>query len=118
MLKWLPVESLILERQSGYYAAINTSNNAGNSTAFIEFMLTAIRDAMRPYLATEPATRHDDDAQRLLALVTDQPRITIGRIVQELGMPQRSVERLIASLKASGRLTRIGSPRAGHWQAR
>ena len=32
---WLPVESIIHDRQQEYYAAINTSNNAGESTVFI-----------------------------------------------------------------------------------
>ena len=36
---WLPVESIIHDRQQDYYNAINASNNAGESTAFIEFML-------------------------------------------------------------------------------
>lgn len=43
---WLPVESIIHDRQKEYYAAINASNNAGESTAFIEFMLAAIKAAL------------------------------------------------------------------------
>ena len=40
---WLPVESIIHCRQQEYYAAINASNDAGESTVFIEFMLSAIK---------------------------------------------------------------------------
>ena len=40
---WLPVESIIHARQQEYYAAINASNAAGESTVFIEFMLSAIK---------------------------------------------------------------------------
>ncbi len=40
---WLPVESIIHDRQPEYYAAINASNDAGESTVFIEFMLSAIK---------------------------------------------------------------------------
>lgn len=40
---WLPVESIIHDRQQEYYAAINASNDAGESTVFIEFMLSAIK---------------------------------------------------------------------------
>ena len=39
---WLPVESMLHARQPEYYAAINASNDAGESTEFIEFMLSAI----------------------------------------------------------------------------
>ena len=43
---WLPVESIIYDRQTEYYKAINQSNEDGESTAFIEFMLSAIEEAL------------------------------------------------------------------------
>ena len=43
---WLPVESIVHDRQEEYYAAINDSNNAGESTQFIEFMLSAIKASL------------------------------------------------------------------------
>jgi len=43
---WLPVESIIHDRQEAYYAAINASNDAGESTVFIEFMLSAIKASL------------------------------------------------------------------------
>ncbi len=42
---WLPVESIIHENQAEYYRAINISNESGDSTAFIEFMLSVIETA-------------------------------------------------------------------------
>lgn len=43
---WLPVESIIHDRQQEYYDAINASNNTGGSTVFIEFMLSAIKASL------------------------------------------------------------------------
>ena len=43
---WLPVESIIHDRQQEYYAAINASNDAGESTVFIEFMLSVIKASL------------------------------------------------------------------------
>lgn len=43
---WLPVESIIHNHQQEYYDAINASNDAGESTAFIEFMLSAIKASL------------------------------------------------------------------------
>lgn len=43
---WLPVESIIHDRQQEYYTAINDSNDAGESTVFIEFMLSAIKASL------------------------------------------------------------------------
>ena len=46
LFAWVPVESIIHDRQSDYYRAINNANNAADSTCFIEFMLSAIKDAI------------------------------------------------------------------------
>ena len=43
---WLPVESIIHNRQQEYYESINASNAAGESTVFIEFMLSAIKASL------------------------------------------------------------------------
>ena len=46
LFAWVPVESIIHDRQSKYYQAINNANNAADSTCFIDFMLSAIKDAL------------------------------------------------------------------------
>ena len=43
---WLPVESIIHDHQQEYYDAINASNDAGESTVFIKFMLSAIKASL------------------------------------------------------------------------
>lgn len=43
---WLPVESIIHNHQQEYYDAINASNDAGESTIFIEFMLSVIKSSL------------------------------------------------------------------------
>ncbi|MDD4183802.1 MAG: Fic family protein [Candidatus Izemoplasmatales bacterium] len=43
---YLPVESIIKQRQQDYYDAISGSNHQGASTIFIEFMLDAIIDTI------------------------------------------------------------------------
>ena len=40
------MESIIHDRQQEYYAAINASNDAGESTVFIEFMMSAIKASL------------------------------------------------------------------------
>lgn len=52
---WIPVESIIHDRQQEYYAAINASNDAGESTAFIEFMLSAIKASLIEAINTSAA---------------------------------------------------------------
>ncbi|MEJ5207188.1 Fic family protein [Denitratimonas sp. CY0512] len=45
-LAWLPVESLIHQRQAAYYQALNDSTAATDCAPFIQFMLTCIRQAL------------------------------------------------------------------------
>lgn len=46
LFAWLPVESIIHDHQQEYYDAINRSNAEGEGTAFIEFMLGVIKEAL------------------------------------------------------------------------
>lgn len=47
LFAWLPVESVIRERQSDYYKVLGACDKAGNSTAVIEFLLDAMLAALR-----------------------------------------------------------------------
>ena len=46
---WIPVETIVKEHQQEYYDVIAKCDAAGNSTAFIEFMLRCLLDAMNRY---------------------------------------------------------------------
>jgi len=46
VLAVIPVETILKERQHDYYAVLGAADNAGDSSVFIEFMLTALRDAL------------------------------------------------------------------------
>ena len=47
LFAWIPMESIIRERQQEYYNAIRTSTKNGNSNEFILFMLKTILDAIK-----------------------------------------------------------------------
>lgn len=46
VFEFLPVESLIKQRQTEYYSKLSASDKLGNSTPFVEFMLEIILDAL------------------------------------------------------------------------
>ena len=50
LFAFLPVELIIKQKQSAYYKALEKSDKSGNSTPFIEFMLTAIDHALAEQL--------------------------------------------------------------------
>ena len=56
VFEYLPIESIIKERQQDYYNALGKSDNQGNSTGFIEFMLEIIDIALEDLLKTQNQT--------------------------------------------------------------
>lgn len=50
VFEFLPIESIIKNRQQDYYGALGKSDDQGSSTIFIEFMLNVINDALEELL--------------------------------------------------------------------
>ena len=59
ILAWIPVETLVKERQEEYYDALGKADKEADSTVFVEFMLTALRDALKEI----PPTDQDGDQE-------------------------------------------------------
>jgi len=59
VFEYLPVETIIKEKQKEYYEALSKSDKAGESTAFIEFMLHVIDIALKEviYAQNKPLTQ-------------------------------------------------------------
>ena len=67
---WLPVETMIYERQQEYYAALGSSNAADDCTEFIRFMLQAIWDTLEQYAVSDQETvQASDQVKRLLDVI-------------------------------------------------
>ena len=61
VFEYLPIESLIKERQQDYYDVQGKSDNQGNSTGFIEFMLEIINIALEDLLRSQNHTLTSTD---------------------------------------------------------
>jgi Fic family protein len=53
---FLPIETLVKEKQQDYYNVLGRSDKKGTSTDFIEFMLEIIKDALEDLLKTQNIT--------------------------------------------------------------
>jgi len=53
VFEFLPIESLIKERQVEYYRILGESDNKGDSTGFIEFMLQIINESLEDLLTNQ-----------------------------------------------------------------
>lgn len=128
LFAWLPVESVVKERQEEYYRELNRADTAGDCTGFVAFMLKIIFDALDESLpgstdvginvGINVGIKNESTQARemILALVQKSPTITVAQIAEQLGVSKRQAERLIASMKVQGVLIRVGANRNGHWE--
>ena len=106
---WLPVESIIHDRQEGYYRAINQSNADGASTVFIEFMLEAIKSALEEAAAVS-AQGQSSEAERRARIerfLQANPVIQNADVRALLGVSSATANRILAGLCADGKLEKI-----------
>ena len=119
---WLPVESIIHKNQQGYYDAINASNDAGESTAFIEFMLSVIksslmealdaRDEMSDGAAGKAAARR----RQIEGYLRTHDHISNADVRALCGVSPATANRILAALTAEGALVKCRV--ASHWAYR
>lgn len=73
ILAWIPVETLVKERQNEYYDALGKADKEADSTIFVEFMLTALRDVLKEIQVTDPADDPvTDPVERLIYVLGDK----------------------------------------------
>ncbi len=61
LFEFLPIESLIKQKQQEYYNVLGKSDKQGNSTSFIEFMLEIIKDALEDLLKVQNISLTNND---------------------------------------------------------
>lgn len=119
---WLPVESMIHDRQEAYYAAINASNDAGESTAFIEFMLSAIKasliDAIRTSdeMSDAPTDKAAIRQKQIEKFLETHPYIMNADVRALCGVSAATANRILAGFAADGKLVKYRQ--GGHWAYR
>lgn len=116
---WLPVESIIHDRQQEYYAAINTSNDDGESTVFIEFMLSAIKASLIDAInaSDEMSDRAMDKAtmrwEQIEKFLETHPYIMNADVRALFNVSAATANRILATLTTEGKLVKYRE--GGHW---
>ena len=117
---WLPVESIIHDRQQEYYNAINASNNVGESTAFIEFMLSAIKASLIDATKTSGDMSDEKSDKKTLRLKKIEQFLQtheyiMNADVRELcGVSAATANRILAGLTETGVLKKYHIN--GYWK--
>lgn len=110
MFGWLPVESIIHDRQDEYYRAINRSNSEGESTAFIEFMLSAIKEALTEAIdaaRTADMTVEERRWYQIEHFLKRNEAITNSDVRGLLGVSSATANRILAKLTAEGKIKKF-----------
>ena len=110
MFAWLPVESIIHDRQDEYYQAINCSNNEAKSTAFIEFMLSAIKEALLETVqvgSTENMSTEELRRYQLERFLKKNGTITNADVREMLGVSAATANRILAKMAEEKRIQKI-----------
>ena len=92
------------------------ADSSADSTPFIEFMLQALQDAMTEALVKTSGNASVKTSGKILALLRDNPLLTIPELALSIGVTERSIERNLQKLQAENRLSRIGPAKGGHWK--
>lgn len=116
---WLPIESIIHENQAEYYAAINASNDACESTIFIEFMLSVIKASLIDAINTSDGMSDgtiDKTALRwnqIKAYLDTHEHIMNANVRRICNVSSATANRILTTLSAEGKLKKIRY--GGHW---
>jgi Fic family protein len=89
---YLPVESIIIQKQQTYYDAISKSNKEGASTVFIEFMLDAIIETMNDTLKQSNIETGSlsIQAKKLLTVLEEGIPYTTIELMDRVGIKSRA----------------------------
>ena len=121
---WLPIESMIHDRQEGYYRAFNAANNTADSTVFIEFMLEAIRDTMLEAaegVAHVPPSKADKVFVResiIMDYLNENNTITNSDVRDLLHVSSATANRVLNTMADEGMLVRFRSGRTWAYRKR
>ncbi len=118
----LPLESVIRDNQADYYAALEAADQQSDSTPFVVFMLGVIEDTLsKNALVNAPRNapvnlKELKTPEAVLACVGENREVTRQEMAEQIGKDVRTIARAIKRLQGSGRLRRVGSDKAGHWE--
>ena len=111
MFAWLPVESIIHDRQDEYYAAINRSNYEGESTTFIDFMLSAIQETLIEAVQTSDAAENmtTDELRwyKVERFLKRNNAITNADVRQLFDVSPATAHRILSKFADEGKLQKI-----------
>jgi Fic family protein len=128
---WLPVETLVAQRQMDYYNAIQESTRQTDSGVFALFMLQALYDALEDLRKSQEVSSGIPDNERIneriserinaaeqatLDAIVANPHADYNELSRSIKKSYSTVQRSVQRLKALGYIERVGSNKNGYWR--
>jgi fido (protein-threonine AMPylation protein) len=90
LLAFLPVETVVRDRQDAYYQALADADKLADTAPFVAFMLQALHTAMGETALTDPVNDLvSDPVKLLLAVFHNDESLKIGELLNRLGLQHR-----------------------------
>ena len=90
LLAYLPVETVIHNRQTDYYQALAAADQAGEATPFVSFMLQALLTAIGEAALTDQVSDQvSDQVKRLLAVIKTGEELKAAELMMRLQLAHR-----------------------------
>lgn len=125
---WLPIETMVYEHQADYYQTLATADAAGDSTVFIEFMLSIIlqtiedyanqtmSDKMSDILSDKISDKEQAAYQKIADYLQHHTTISNKQAQQLLEKSPSAVRRYLKTMVENGLLQAIGKNKARVYQ--
>jgi Fic family protein len=85
VLAYMPVETIVRNRRSGYYAGLGQADAQGEAAEFMEFMLQALHDTLKNAQTDQVSVQVNDQVRRLLVALGKGEK-TAAELMQGLGL--------------------------------
>jgi Fic family protein len=86
---WIPVETVIREKQDVYYDALSEADRIANATPFVEFLLQAILDTLIEIERNQIPTRKISPHIQLFLDKLGNDELSAGEIMERMGLKNR-----------------------------
>jgi Fic family protein len=129
LMNWLQFEfglipsRILSDEKEEYIKALVATRENDDLTIFRSYMQGVVERQLTQEIEIYQKNFADDlpmdlekTSDKIIALLLENPRHSARSLADVIGISAKGVEKQLAKLKTSGRITRVGSAKGGHWQ--
>jgi Fic family protein len=129
VMNWLQFEfglipsRILSDEKEEYIKALVATRENDDLTIFRSYMqgvverqLTHEIEIYQKNFADDLPSNSETTSDKIITLLRENPRHSARSLADVIGISAKGVEKQLAKLKTSGKITHIGSAKGGHWQ--